>query len=108
MTEDDLLAFIATSIGSIWALELLLVLRRDPDRGWAPPSLVHELRSSPNIVEDALGKLRKAGLMEEDGAGMYRYRAASPQLDRLASEVEEAYATRPTTVINAMVRPRGD
>ena len=108
MTEDDLLAFIATSIGSVWVLELLLLLRRDPVRGWEAGALVRELRSSPIVIQDALARLRAAGLMARDAMGMCRYHAASPRLDRLASELEAAYAARPMTVINAIVAARPD
>jgi hypothetical protein len=108
VTEDDLLAFIATSVGSIWALELLLLLRRDPDKGWASPSLVRELRSSPLVVEEGLRRLQGAGLVMEDGAAIFRYRAASPQLDDMARELEKIYAAKPMTVINAIVNARTD
>jgi hypothetical protein len=104
--EDDLFAFVATAIGSIWALELLLLLRRNTGRSWDAESLVRELRSSPTIIEEALQRLRRAGLAAQDGAGRCRYHAASPQLDHLASELEQVYAAKPTTVINAIVAGR--
>jgi predicted transcriptional regulator len=106
VTEDDLLAFIATSIGSVWAVELLLLLRRDPAHGWDADALVRELRSSAVVIDDALQRLHAAGLIIRDGSNVYRYRAASPQLNRLASELEEVYATKPMTVIRAIVSGR--
>ena len=106
MTEDDILAFIATSFGSIWALELLLLLRRDPSRGWDAAAAVRELRSSPIVIEEAVAKLSAAGLIVQDSAGLCRYHAASPRLDRLASELEAAYAAKPMMVINAIVGAR--
>ena len=108
MTEDDLLAFVATSVGSIWALELLLLLRRNPDRDWAPQSLVRELRSSPLVVDEGLRRLQGAGLVIQDGTATFRYQAASPQLDHIASELEKIYAAKPTTVVNAIVNTRTD
>jgi hypothetical protein len=108
VTDDDLLAFIATSIGSIWILELLLLLRRDPSRGWDAGAAVRELRSSPIVIKDAVAKLRAAGLAVQDSVGRCRYHAASPRLDRLASELEAAYAAKPMMVINAIVAARPD
>jgi hypothetical protein len=102
VTDDDLLAFIATSIGSVWAIELLLLLRHDPARGWDAEALVRELRSSAVVIDDALARLFAAGLIIRDGGGVYRYRAASSRLDQLASELEEVYATKPMTVIRAI------
>jgi DNA-binding GntR family transcriptional regulator len=108
VTEDDLLAFIATSIVSVWALELLLLLRRDPGRAWQPDALVRELRSSTSVITDALRRLQDAGLVMRDDDGSARYHSASPQLDRLASELEKIYAAKPMAVINAIVNARTD
>jgi hypothetical protein len=106
VTEENLLAFIAASFGSIWAVELLLLLRRDPSRSWDAAAAVRELRSSPIVIDDAVARLRAAGLIVQDSAGLCRYHAASPRLDRLASEVEAAYAAKPMMVINAIVGAR--
>jgi hypothetical protein len=106
VTQDDLVAFIATSIGSIWVLELLLLFRRDPGRSWDAAAAVHELRSSPIVIEEAVARLRAAGLIVQDSAGLCRYHAASPRIDRLASELETAYAAKPMMVINAIVAAR--
>jgi hypothetical protein len=101
--EDDLLAFIATSISSVWALELLLLLKRDPGRSWDADSLIRELRSSPVVIDEALTRLQGAGLVMQDGTKRYRYQAAAPRLDQLVSELERAYAAMPMTVIKAIV-----
>jgi hypothetical protein len=101
--EDDLLAFIATSMSSVWALELLLVLKRDPEKAWDAEHLIRELRSSPVVIDEALKRLQGAGLVMQDGAANYRYQAASPRLDELVSELEKAYATKPMTVIRAII-----
>jgi hypothetical protein len=108
VTEDDVLLFIAASIGSVWALELLLLLKRDPDRSWNRESLVRELRSSPVVINEALQQLQSAGLATQDAAGVFRYHAASPELDVMASELEKTYATKPMTVIKAIVNARTD
>jgi hypothetical protein len=106
VTEEDLLAFIATSIGSVWALELLLLLKREPSRRWNADALVRELRSSPIVIGEALQQLRTAGLIAQDSPDAYRFRTASPQVNLLVSELEKAYATKPMTVIKAIVTGR--
>ena len=103
MTDDDLLAFIGTSIKSVWALELLLLLKREPGRSWDAQALIRELRSSPVVIEDALKGLQDAGLVMQDDAMTYRYQATSARLDQLVSEIEKAYAAKPMTVIKAVV-----
>jgi hypothetical protein len=106
VTEDDLLAFAANSIGSVWALELLLLLRRDPSQGWTPLSLIRELRSSPVAIEEALQRLQSAGLVGSAGAGTYCYDPASPQLDGVASNLQKLYGAKPAAVIEAIVVAR--
>jgi hypothetical protein len=108
VTDDDLLAFIGTSITSVWALELLLLLKREPDRAWDAETLIRELRSSPVVIDDALKSLQGAGLVMQDGAMTYRYQAASARVDALACEIEKAYAARPMTVIKAVVAAPSD
>jgi DNA-binding GntR family transcriptional regulator len=108
VTEDDVLLFIAASIGSVWALELLLLLKRDPNQAWNRESLVRELRSSPVVIDEALQQLQGAGLVTEDGAGAFRYHAASPELNAMAFELEKTYAAKPMTVIKAIVNARTD
>lgn len=108
MTEEDLLAFVTASIGSVWTLELLLLLRREPAKSWATEELIRETRSSPVVTEEALEGLRAAGLVVQDAPDRHRYQAASEHLDRLVAELEKAYRTRPMTVIKAIVAAPSD
>jgi hypothetical protein len=66
VTEDDLLAFIAISIGSVWTLELLMLLKREPHRHWDAESMIRELRGSPAVIEEGLRKTTERRLL---GAG---------------------------------------
>jgi hypothetical protein len=108
VTEEDLTAFVAKTIGSVWALELLLLLKREPQRSWTTEVLIREMRGSQVVIADALKMLQEAGLVAQDSAGAHRYQAASEHLDQLASELEKAYATKPMTVIKAIVAAPSD
>ena len=108
MTEEDLLAFVTASIGSVWTLELLLLLKREPGKSWETEELIRETRSSPVVTGEALAGLRTAGLVIQDVPGRHRYQAANEHLDRLVAELEKAYRTRPMTVIKAIVAPPSD
>ena len=105
MAEDDLLSFVTVSIRSVWALELLLLLKREPAKVWAVESLIRELRSSPVVIADALASMVGAGLVMDEGGIGYRYGAASATLDQLVCELERVYAAKPTTVIKAIASP---
>ena len=60
--NSDLIEFVETSFGSVWSLELLLMLYRDPSRIWTSDELVHELRSSEVVVAQSIERLVAAGL----------------------------------------------
>jgi hypothetical protein len=108
VTEDDVLAFAAASIRSVWTLELLFTLKRDPARVWNVDGLIRELRSSQVVVRAALESLAGAGLISEENPGGYRYRTASPELDQLVAELEKIYAVKPASVIRAIVSGPND
>jgi hypothetical protein len=105
VTDPDLPAFIRSSIRSVWALEVLLLLKRQPDRAWTPEDLVRELRASTTVVADALAAFSVAGLVRAE-EGAYAYGPASPVLGRLCEALDRTYRERPVAVINAIASPR--
>jgi predicted transcriptional regulator len=102
--SEELASFIEAMIPSVWALELLILIRSDPHRAWAPKSLVAALRASDRLVADILQAFGRSGLVTEEGDGV-RYRP-SLAVDGLCAELEAAYRERPVSVINAIVRQR--
>lgn len=52
--EQEFAAFVREHIRSVWAVELLLLLKRDPEFCWPAPELVRELRASTTLVNDNL------------------------------------------------------
>ena len=100
-SEEELLSFASAAVGSVCALELLILLRRDPGKQWSGEALVHELRSSPGAVAHALDHLRQSGLVVEAPKG-FQYQQSSPQLDGICRRLERQYAAKPVTVIRAI------
>ena len=103
MISDDLLSFIRASIRSTWALELLLLMRKQAPRASALEELVLALRATPTLVSTCLDQLQTAGLVVREETGAWRYAPVAPALDRLTTELEAAYAEKPVTIINAIV-----
>ncbi|HEX3442174.1 MAG TPA: hypothetical protein VHT93_17675 [Pseudolabrys sp.] len=103
ISEDVILNFAAVSLNSVWALELLLVLKRDPARTWDADEIIRELRSSQGVVAGALGNLIAARLAVRDEAGCYRYQAGVDGLDEMVTAVEKLYVTKPAAVIRTIV-----
>jgi hypothetical protein len=100
---DSLSSFIRGSFRSVWALELLLHLKRTRDRAWSGEELVKVLRGSALIVSQSLDDLMRAGLVSIDDDGCARYQPASSELEQLVDSVEELYARKPETVRRVIV-----
>lgn len=103
--EQDLFGFIREQLRSVWALELLLLMRRRADHAWTAHELVSELRASQTLVTDNLANFERAGLVRADEDGRYAFAPVSPVLSALCGQLAAAYAERPVTVINAIVSP---
>jgi DNA-binding IclR family transcriptional regulator len=99
---SEVVEFIQSSVKSVWSAELLLFLRRRPERGWTGDELIRELRSSRSVVAEILATFLQAGLVTEEG-GMFRYAPASTELDRVVGELERVYTERPTAVVKAIM-----
>lgn len=97
-------AFVRRHIRSVWALELLLLLRRDASRRWSAEALVAELRASTRIVADVLDQFQASGLAAPEDEG-YRYAPALPAIDRHCTALEKAYRERPVAIITLITRP---
>lgn len=99
--SDDLLRFIGSSFRSVWALELLLLLKREP-RGWTASELVSTLRASELVVSQAIESLLAAGLITIESESVC-YMPASEDIARQMDQLERLYSARPDAVRRAIV-----
>ena len=97
-SRGDVEDFVRATFRSVWALELLCMLRKDRDRSLSHREMVDGLRASDFVVTQSLGNLAAVGLvtLEEDGSA--RYRPAHGDADRLVEQTEELYAKSPNAV----------
>ena len=102
--ETEIGQFIRTYVPSVWALELLLLLRADPARRWSPAELLKELRASTNLVNENLARFYAQGLALQDDAG-WHFAPANPHLEALAAELAALYRERPMHTIGLIARP---
>jgi len=100
-SDEDVLRFIAASFPSVWALELLLVLKRGR-RAWAREELVTTLRASELVVSKALDALVTAGLASTEGEGA-AYLPVRRDVEDCVERVEQLYRSRPNSVRRAIV-----
>src|SRR3954469_2753661 len=95
--------FIGASFRSVWAFELLCLLKRDRDQSLSHAEMIAGLRGSDLVVSQSIEALAAAGLvaMQEDGAA--RYRPASAALDALFEQAEALYLKSPNAVRRKIV-----
>jgi hypothetical protein len=109
MSEDsrsisaEMMDFIRTSLKSVWALELLLLMRKWGARRWTVAELTRELRASELLVYNILREFVETGLVVETTPETFEYRAATPALDLLVKSLAGIYAQSPVRVIEAIV-----
>lgn len=101
-SEDEVANFIRSSFRSVWSLELLLLLKRDP-RLWSHAEIISALRASDLIVSQSLEALTAAGLVVTDEAGNAAFRPISPDAAGLVEGTEALYARSPDAVRRLIV-----
>ena len=99
--SEDLTRFIGSSFRSVWALELLLILKQEP-LPWPHAELVKTTRSSDLVVSRALDGLVSAGLAVDESEGAM-YLPINEDVAHCVDLLEQLYATRPDAVRRVIV-----
>jgi hypothetical protein len=89
--------FIARHITSVEQLELLLLLRRQPDVSLTPAEASRRLHTSPHSAGTRLAELERSRLVARDGDA-YRY-GADAETDACVADVERYYSTHRARMI---------
>jgi hypothetical protein len=102
-SNQEVASFIRATFRSVWALELLSLLRQNRDRAMSHAEMVSGLRGSDLVVIQGVGALAAAGLilLEDDDAA--RYAPTTDELDRLVAKAEALYASSPDAVRRMIV-----
>lgn len=93
---------------SIWALELLLLLRRSAPQAMTADQLVQALRASPGLINRLLEHFVRIGLVMQDETGAYRFQCARPDLEQMCDALGEAADHRPVALRDAIVMSPND
>ena len=99
--SEELQRFIVSSFRSVWALELLLMLKRE-GRNRSKSDLVSAMRASELVVSKALDELVAAGLASIDQEGA-SYMPVNADVAEYVDQLEKLYAARPDAVRRAIV-----
>ncbi len=100
--DAGLIAFIKAHIDSVEQLEVLLLLRNDPSKGWSATDVSRQLRSSPVSAAQRLEKLCVLRLIvkADPAQQSFRYEPGTPELADRVTALSEAYLVRRVTVID--------
>ena len=101
-SDDEVSRFIRSTFRSVWSLEVLLLLKRDPRR-WHASEIVVALRASDLVVAQSIEALAAAGLVLADGPGEACYRPVSAEAGGLADAAEILYRQSPNAVRRMIV-----
>ena len=100
-SDEETLRFIAASFPSVWALELLFLLKRFGGK-CSEEELVTKLLASETVVSKALDALTAAGLVSvEDGEAIHV--PANSGVAACVERAEALYRCRPNAVCRAIV-----
>jgi len=106
--SGETLEFVRASFKSIWALELLLLMRGERSRAWRIDELIRELRANDLIVKRILPEFVEKGLIAETGRELFQYRPAEGRLEKMIDRVARAYAENRTKVIEEILSAPND
>lgn len=108
MIPDHLSAFVRTTIKSVWALDLLVLLRNTPAQSWTVVALNDRLRASTSLVDEILSSFTRQGLVVTEPGGTYRYAPANAEIEAMAAELTRLYGERPVSVIKGIMSAPND
>jgi hypothetical protein len=102
LREEEVLAFVHSELGSVWALELLILLKSNADKNFRLEELVLQLRSSSLAVAQGLTRLKDNGFAEEKADGTYCFAPRSPRHLQMATAIQSLSVEKPMTLIKAI------
>ena len=102
-SKQEVGSFIGATFRSVWALELLCLLRQNRDRTMSHGEMVAGLRGSDLVVTQSVESLAAAGLLLIEADGSARYSPATDALDKMVERAEVLYAKSPDAVRRMIV-----
>ena len=105
---EDIASFIRSSFRSIWALEVLLHVRRRAADPVSKEQLLLELRASEAIIASSVTDLVAAGLVLVEEDGRIRYAPTSDETATIVGDIEALYRSRPDAVRRVIVMGTGN
>ena len=105
-----MIGFIGQYITSLEELEILLLLRKEPNRSWTAEQVFKVTQTNVVSVADRLKNLASSGFLaaEDSFSAAFRFRPKTPELAERATELERAYTLSKYKVVEAIFSaPKG-
>ena len=99
---EELAQFVRSSFRSVWALELLFLLKRE-QRSWTRPELIAALRASDHVVTKSLDELSAAGFVSSEDEERVIFMPASQAMRDMIEQAEMLYTKQPDAVRRLIV-----
>lgn len=94
---------IGSTIDSVEAVEIIMLLRRSPQTYWSEQAVAEQLGMRPETARAKLQALHGRGIAAMgERTGAYRYAPKDERLKKALGELAAAYDDRRITVINAI------
>jgi hypothetical protein len=97
--------FIIDSIKSVAQLDLLLLLRTNPQQGWTAEELARELRMDPGWTRMQLAAMAKSGILGSPRDDCFIFKPASAQVEQAITATAQAYLLHRVSVIELIYNP---
>jgi hypothetical protein len=101
--DPQLIAFVRQSLRSLWALEVLLLVRRRAPNAASHDDIVRELRATPFLIRRIVDQLAEERLIVVEGDKAVRFAPSSPEQIALCDLLEVASRDRPIALRDAIV-----
>jgi len=102
---EEIKQFLFAHVESVEQLEIMFLLRQDPEKWWSARSIADELRASASSVSNRLNFIDKLKLLEKDNNNMVRYNPQDPEIQRVVDELSEVYKVRKHRVFEIIFSP---
>jgi hypothetical protein len=103
--SDEFCRFLQTTVPSVDAAELLLLLSRDPARWWSAADIVAALKPAPLTELDVTRTIEAflaRGLIAQGADKRVQYHPGSEELGAFVRTLAQAYSERPVTLIRVI------
>lgn len=99
---------IARHIHSVEQLEILLLLRKAPEKPFTVQDVFRVIQSSVASVTASLSYFANEGFLVQEPEGHYRFAPGNAELAKAAAALSEAYHERRVAVIEAIYNKPSD